>query len=60
MLLFDIFKISKFKEQINALQKSNETLSEKLHTLGADDYYAVLEKTTQLLFRIGVFQNFHR
>ena len=48
MLLFDIFKISKFKEQINALQKSNETLSEKLHTLGADDYYAVLEKTTQL------------
>ncbi len=48
MSLLDIFKIKKYKEQIDTLQKSNSVLMEKLCSLGSDDYYEILEKTTQL------------
>lgn len=46
--LLDIFKIKKYKEQIDTLQKSNSVLMEKLRSLGSDDYYEILGKTTQL------------
>ncbi len=48
MSLLDIFKIKKYKEQIDTLQKSNSVLMEKLRSLGSDDYYEILGKTTQL------------
>lgn len=48
MGLFDIFKINEFKSRIYDLEKENKTLSEKLNSLGANDYFAVKEETDRL------------
>lgn len=48
MSFFDIFKINSFKNQISALQQSNNALNEKLTALGADDYFTVQEQIKQL------------
>lgn len=62
MGFLDIFKINEFKSRIsdlenannallnnlNALEKENCVLSEKLNSLGANDYFSVLEETNRL------------
>lgn len=48
MSLFDIFKINKFKDQIANLQQTNTNLTQKLNSLGVDDYFAFQEKIKQL------------
>lgn len=48
MSFLDIFKTSKYKQEISELQSANAALQQKLSELGADNYYAVLEKTNQL------------
>lgn len=48
MGFFDIFRINKFKEQINTLQQSNAALTGQLNSLGANDYFVVQQKIQQL------------
>lgn len=48
MNFFDIFKINKYKEQINTLQQQNNVLNEKLNSLGADDYFTLQKQIKQL------------
>ena len=48
MGFFDIFRINKFKEQINALQQSNAALTSQLNSLGANDYFTVQQNIQQL------------
>ncbi len=48
MGLFDIFKINKFKEQIANLEQANTNLTQKLNSLGADDYFTLQGNMKQL------------
>lgn len=48
MGLFDIFKISKFKNEIEQLQQQNLSLQQKLDRLGYNDYEAVQNAIQQL------------
>ena len=48
MGLFDIFKVGKFKEEIEQLKRSNEEANKKLNELGASDYFKVKEMTSSL------------
>ncbi len=48
MGLLDIFKINDFKSRIYELEKENKMLSEKLDSLGANDYFAIREETDRL------------
>lgn len=48
MGLVDIFKIGKFKSEIETLKNANADLTNKLNGLGGNDYYAIKELTTQL------------
>ena len=48
MGLFDIFKVKQFKTEIEELKHSNEEANQKLHELGAFDYFQIKEMTSSL------------
>lgn len=48
MGLLDIFRINKFKSQIETLEKENNELSKKLQEIGADDYFEVQKKIADI------------
>ena len=48
MGFFDIFKVGQYKEEINQLTSENNALKDRLESLGANEYFAVKEKTTAL------------
>ena len=49
MSFWDIFRISEFKSEISRLTEENRALKERLDSLGANEYFAVKEKTDCLV-----------
>ena len=56
MGLFDIFKVSQFKHQIEMLQNQNEALNKKLIDLGYSDYEQVKAATDELQHKYDAMQ----